>query len=68
VLLGEVARLRSHFVFARRSYLRDIAGRDLVEEGARLRALWCELLTRDPARVERDHGEFTRQFGSSCPC
>lgn len=66
VLLGEVARLRSEFVFARRSYLRDTVGRDLVEEGARLRALWCELVRRDPAHVERDHEEFARRFGRAC--
>ena len=65
VLLGEVARLRGDFVFARRSYVRDTAGRDLVQEGARLRALWCDLLARDAARVERDHEEFARRFGQS---
>jgi hypothetical protein len=65
VLLGEVARLRGDFVFARRSYLRDTVGRDLVQEGARLRSLWCELLARDSARIERDHEEFARRFGQS---
>lgn len=66
-LLGEVARLRGHFVFARRSYLRDTVGRDLTEEGARLRALWCNLARRDSTSVERDHEEFARRFGRSCP-
>lgn len=65
VLLGEMARLRSDFVFARRSYLRDAVGRDLVEEGLRLRSLWCQLRARDAAGVARDHEEFVERFGQS---
>jgi hypothetical protein len=65
VLMAEMARVRSDFVFARRSYLRDTAGRDLVEEGARLRTLWCQLNARDAARVARDHDEFVERFGQS---
>jgi hypothetical protein len=64
-LLGEVARLRSDFVFARRSFLRDIAGRDLVEEGEKLRTLWSALIARDPSRVARDHDEFVARFGGT---
>jgi hypothetical protein len=63
--MAEMARVQSDFVFARRSYLRDTAGRDLVEEGARLRTLWCQLNARDAARVARDHDEFVERFGQS---
>ena len=65
VLLGELARLRTDFAFARRSYLRDTTGRDLAVEGARLRAAWDRLIAREPLCVARDHELFVSRFGAS---
>ena len=54
LLLGEMARLDCTFSFLRRSFKRDVAGRDLVREVTRIRELWRELLDRSPDEVARD--------------
>lgn len=67
VLLGELARLHTTFAFARRSFTRDMAGRDLAVELHRLQVEWDNLLARDPADVARDHADFAARFGGSWP-
>lgn len=67
LLLGELARLHATFAFARRSFTRDIAGRDLAAELGRLQILWDALFARDPDRVARDHANFAARFGASAP-
>ncbi len=67
VLLGELARLRAAFAFARRSFTRDTAGRNLAIEFGRLQMLWEALFARDPDRVARDHADFAARFGGSQP-
>lgn len=54
-LLEEMARLRSGFTFLRRSFRRDIAGRDLAAEVRRIQETWRLLLLRDRDREARDH-------------
>lgn len=66
-LMGELARLRTDFVFARRSFKRDMLGRDMVDECQRIRATWSALQARPSVRVEADHEDFVRRFGESWP-
>lgn len=66
-LMGELARLRTDFVFARRSFKRDMLGRDMADECQRIRATWNSLRTRPSVRVEADHEHFVRHFGESWP-
>jgi hypothetical protein len=67
MLLGELARLDTHIAFARRSFKRDTADRDLSVEQDRLRTTWRTLRQRDPASVEDDHRNFVVRFGASLP-
>lgn len=64
-LLGELARLDTDFAFARRSFLRDTAGRDLAAECRRIDTAWQALGERDAAQVVADHDRFIRQHGAS---
>lgn len=66
-LMGELARLRTDFVFARRSFKRDIRGLDMALECDRIRAAWRTLLLRDSARIAADHDDFVSRFGDSQP-
>jgi hypothetical protein len=67
VLMGELARLRTDFVFARRSFKRDVRGRDMTVEHQRLQAAWRALRSRDAARTAADHDEFVTAYGASRP-
>jgi hypothetical protein len=67
VLMGELARLRTDYVFARRSFKRDMAGRDMGAECARIAATWAALQARDQTTVAREHDEFARRFGAARP-
>jgi hypothetical protein len=58
LLLAEMARLGCSFSFLRRSFKRDVAGRDMATEVAALGALWRRLAARRPAEVERDRREL----------
>ena len=64
-LLGELARLDADFAFARRSFLRDTAGRDLGAECRRIDEAWQALGRRDAAQVAADHARFVREHGAS---
>jgi citrate lyase beta subunit len=67
-LIEEMARLGCDFTFLRRSFRRDVAGRDVAREVARLRSAWERLRLRDAAAVEAAHGELRccleRLYGS----
>jgi len=52
LLLAEMQRLDCDFSFLRRSWHRDVAGRDLATEAARLREFWLALCQRDAATRE----------------
>jgi hypothetical protein len=54
LLLGELAALGGEFTFLRRSFRRDIAGRDPAVEIQRIHALWAQLKARTPEEVQRD--------------
>ena len=54
LLLAEMARLGCDFSFLRRSFKRDVRGRDLPREVARIQALWRQLDERDRRQVDAD--------------
>lgn len=58
MLLGELAAHRGGFTFMRRSFRRDIVGRDIPSELARLQVAWLELLGRTDSKIERDRVEL----------
>lgn len=58
LLIGELARLRSHFAFLRRSFFRDIAGRDPAVEVPRLLAALDAAFGRTPDEEARDRAEL----------
>ena len=58
LLTGEMARLGCDFTFLRRSFLRDVAGRDMAAAVRRMRAAWRELGGRAPGQVEADRDAF----------
>jgi hypothetical protein len=66
-LLQEMARLECDFAFMRRSFRRDIVGRDMPGEIARLRAAWREVRQRDRATVESDHRKLERTLRELFP-
>jgi hypothetical protein len=64
LLLGEIARLGCSFSFARRSFKRDMAGRIMREELARIQDLWRRLRARDERAVATDREAFCRVVGA----
>lgn len=58
LLLAEMARLDCAFSFLRRSFKRDVVGRDLGLEVARIEELWWRLRGRSPAEVACDREEL----------
>ena len=58
LLIGELARLRCSFSFLRRSFHRDIAGRDLAVEIPILRSAIEAALARPADAVARDRAEL----------
>lgn len=67
LLMGEMARLECDFSFLRRSFLRDIEGRDLAQEIPRLRQALQEAAVRpaDAVKADRDALEETIRASSS---
>ncbi len=63
LLMAEMVRLGCAFTFLRRSFRRDVAGRDMAHELARMRALWCELAGRSAAEVESDRSALAARVG-----
>ncbi len=58
LLIGEMARLDCHFSFLRRSFHRDIIGRDLAVEVPRLLEALRQARSRPPEVVARDRAAF----------
>ncbi len=54
LLVAEMARLGATFSFLRRSFRRDLVGRDAGVEVGRVRSAWEELRARGAAEVEKD--------------
>jgi citrate lyase beta subunit len=67
LLLAELARLGCDFTFLRRSFRRDLAGRDLATEVGRIRSLWTELGRRDAGEVVADRRRFVAAVESAFP-
>lgn len=62
LLLGEMARLRCSWSFLRRSFKRDIAGRDWRCEIERIGALWQALVARPAAAMEEGRERLREQI------
>jgi hypothetical protein len=58
LLVGEIARLACDFTFLRRSFYRDVAGRDVSAEVPRIHAALAEAFARPRDEVERDREEL----------
>ena len=58
LLVGELLRLRCAFTFLRRSFRRDVAGRDLDREVSRMHAATTAATARSREEVERDRKEL----------
>jgi 2-keto-3-deoxy-L-rhamnonate aldolase RhmA len=61
-LLAEMARTRCAFSFLRRSFKRDIPGRDMKKELARLREEWGRLGRRSPDEVDEDQQRLVQRI------
>jgi HpcH/HpaI aldolase/citrate lyase family len=69
LILAELARLACTFSFARRSFRRDMADRDLTFEMKRIQSTWTELSCRSSAEIQADHAQLSEaisQIYASC--
>jgi hypothetical protein len=66
-LLREFARLGATISFMRRTFRREILGRDLVAELQAVQAIWRAALLRSPQAVQQDHKEFLARLKSIRP-
>jgi hypothetical protein len=66
LLLGEMARLECSFSFLRRSFHRDIQGRDLAAELPRLRAALAAAARRGPQEIAADRSELLAAIAAAC--
>ena len=60
LFLQEMSRLGCNMTFLRRSYKRDIVGRDAAEELNILRNYWSQLQNRSGGEIVRDHKMFLK--------
>ena len=58
LLAGELARLRCDFTFLRRSFFRDVAGRDVAAEVARIHEAMRDAFARAEDDVARDRADL----------
>jgi hypothetical protein len=59
-LLREMARLQCSFSFLRRSFKREVAGRDLKVEVQKLQRAWRKLLRRTRSEIEDDRSRLLK--------
>ena len=57
-LLREFSRLRASFSFMRRTFHRELVGRDIAAEMAAVQTVWKANNRRSPVAVENDHRSF----------
>jgi hypothetical protein len=62
LLLGELARLGADFTFLRRSFYRDVAGRDIAAAVARIHGAVETAFARDEEAVGRDRSELVERL------
>lgn len=67
LLIAETARLRCSFSFLRRSFLRDIVGRDPAAEIPRLRRALQVAFEASPDKLEEDHRMLLRAIEAAEP-
>jgi hypothetical protein len=67
-LIEEMARLRCHFSFLRRSYRRDVASRDPRELLAGVQAYWRRCLKRTGDEIARDRSQLEGILRDVCRC
>jgi hypothetical protein len=60
LLVGTMAAIGANFTFLRRSFRRDIVGRNLAGEVSGIRKLWSELIGRSAERIRSDHQELAK--------
>lgn len=65
LLLAEMVRTGSDFTFLRRSFKRDIVGRDLREEVERIHEACRQAAHRSPREVERDRADLVAAIRSA---
>ena len=58
-LLSEMCRLGCQLSFLRRSFKKDIQGRDFIEEVRKIRLAWKHACLRDELAILSDHKKFT---------
>jgi hypothetical protein len=66
LLLAEMARLGASFSFLRRSFRRDVYGRDPFYEVRRIREAWAALRARGAAEVEADRLALLARLAELC--
>jgi hypothetical protein len=67
LLIGEMARLRCRFTFLRRSFHRDLRGRQVAVEVPRILESLREAARRTPEEVARDHEELAARVAAWRP-
>jgi hypothetical protein len=65
LLIAEMVRLDCQFSFLRRSFYRDIQGRDLTAEIPRIHQALAQARERSPERVQQDRVELMETISSS---
>lgn len=60
MFMKEMARLGSSFGFLRRSFRKDVTGRNMETEMWKLQELWIELLNRSDSEILADHHSLHR--------
>ena len=58
LIMAYLAAVGGSYSFLRRSFKRDIMGRDLPLEITRIHELWDQLLSRDPAQISVDNASL----------
>lgn len=66
LLLAEMARLDTTFSFLRRSFRRDLVGRDAAHEVRRIREAWTALRARGAAEVDADRRALLARLAELC--
>jgi hypothetical protein len=64
LLIGEMVRIAAHYSFLRRSFHRDVKGRDLATEIPRLLAAISAARERRPAEAARDRRDLVAAIGT----
>jgi hypothetical protein len=65
-LIQEMARLDCRFSFLRRSFRRDIKGRNVDEEIQKIHAYWQQCVARDKEHIVRDRTRFHKLLSGIC--